>query len=277
MKTLFLLPLLLLTFSLGEKEEKVLVRNLEKNLVEFKNGKYLAQQEVTNRMYRQFLEAREAEGRDISAWQIQPEGWKQLSPTWHWLAEGYHTEKAWADYPVVNVPHEGARAFCAWLTEVYNQSSHRKEFEKVEVRLPSREEWLAAATPENQAVFPWGDLFLTEPEGSVRANYRRTPEFLLANRPGDKSLAIKDHGGAAPMRSAPRRPPLNPVEMFVQTESGLANLCGNAAEMLLQPAQTIGGSWNSAPYYLRLDAEDEYAGVSIPNPMTGFRYMVIHQ
>ncbi len=44
--------------------------------------------------------------------------------------------------------------------------------------------------------------------------------------------------------------------------------------MLAEAGQTKGGSWASTGYYIRIDAEDEYAGITKPDPRIGFRYFV---
>ena len=44
--------------------------------------------------------------------------------------------------------------------------------------------------------------------------------------------------------------------------------------MLAEPGRTKGGSWASSGYYIRIDAEDEYAGFTEPRREIGFRYFV---
>jgi formylglycine-generating enzyme required for sulfatase activity len=51
----------------------------------------------------------------------------------------------WGDYPAVNVTHEGALAYCNWLTEQYNTFPGKKKFKKVKFRLPTLQEWQIAA------------------------------------------------------------------------------------------------------------------------------------
>lgn len=65
-----------------------------------------------------------------------------------------------------------------------------------------------------------------------------------------------------------------PVLTYHANPFGLFNMSGNVAEMLDQPGRTKGGSWASSGYYIRIDAEDEYAGITEPSPKIGFRYFV---
>jgi len=73
----------------------------------------------------------------------------------HWRRECY----AWTSrpflnryryHPVVHVTHETATAYCRWLTA--------KDYH-YDYRLPTREEWQAAARGREPRVYPWGDEY----------------------------------------------------------------------------------------------------------------------
>src|SRR6478736_4482820 len=53
-------------------------------------------------------------------------------------------EGSFGHYPVVNISHKAAIAYCQWLTDEYNNLKKRK-FKKVLFRLPTINEWQIAA------------------------------------------------------------------------------------------------------------------------------------
>ena len=92
---------------------------------------------------------------------------------------------------------------------------------------------------------------------------------------GDNLIEIKKDDTFAPHTwSSDNALLLAPSESYVANDYGLYNCSGNAAEMLAEPGKTKGGSWNSFGYYIRIDAEDEYAGFTVPSPQIGFRYFM---
>ena len=72
-----------------------------------------------------------------------------------------------ANHPVVNVTWHDARAYCAWLTEVWRAAGKITVAE--EVRLSTEAEWEKAARGTEGLIYPWGD----EPDPE-RANYDKT-------------------------------------------------------------------------------------------------------
>jgi serine/threonine protein kinase len=109
-------------------------------------------------------------------------------------------------WPAVHITGRDARAYCAWAG----------------LRLPTDEEWLAAATPATGARYPWGNEMRPE----------------LANLDGD----------------ADGYPRLAPVDAFPGGESpvGARNMCGNAWELVEASASELavldtarGGAWTS--------------------------------
>ena len=111
----------------------------EVTLPAFKIGKY----PVTNAQYLRFVEA-----------------------TRHgWWDKGHPPERA--NQPAVGVSWYDARAYCAWLTEVWRTEGIIVPDEVV--RLPTEAEWEKAARGSDSRRYPWGDD--SDPK---RANYRGT-------------------------------------------------------------------------------------------------------
>jgi len=86
-----------------------------------------------------------------------PAHWQDAPIRWRFTGESGRTAcvnntpvllKYW-HHPVVNVSRDDAEAYCRWLSEKTGR----------EHRLPTSEEWQAAARGEDGRVFPWGDTF----------------------------------------------------------------------------------------------------------------------
>jgi formylglycine-generating enzyme required for sulfatase activity len=122
-------------------------------------GYWIDKYEVTNRQYRQFIEAggysqRELWTRDGWAWK-EREGRKQPQ---------YWVESSWnqPDLPVVGVVWYEAVAFCRWAG----------------ARLPSEAEWEKAAgwnpITQKKGRYPWGDRWDKEKANTVEKGLRHT-------------------------------------------------------------------------------------------------------
>ena len=109
--------------------------------------------------------------------------WDTRVQDYEWFGRGRNVDDAWtkqekdgvpvsrgADYPVVGVSWDDARAFCVWLTE--KERVEGKLPQGIKYRLPTDEEWSRAvglakeegATPKerdgkNTLDFPWGTVF----------------------------------------------------------------------------------------------------------------------
>ena len=177
----------------------------------------------------------------------------------------YHRHPAYNEYPVVCVPYYGAIKFCEWMTNEYNKWPKRK-FKKVKFFLPDVEQWKHAARGGNtNYVFPWGGYFLRNSKGAYLANFKAVNDADIYQDSNTVSIGpgiIQNHFITTP------------VNAYFPNKFGLYNVAGNAAEMLNQPGKHKGGSWNSTGYYLRIDAEDKYEGVTEPSPFIGFRYFM---
>lgn len=154
------------------------------------------------------------------------------------LHEDYFWNEAYADYPVVGVTWDQARAFCAFRTEkhrIYNRSK-KKGKDVIQYRLPTEVEWEYAARGGLQdAPYPWGGPYLTDSRGCYLANFK--PK--RGDYKEDCCAKSKSEGFIYTA----------PVKTFYPNDYGLYDMAGNVAE------------WTQSPYGI---ASGEYTGTLNP-------------
>lgn len=233
-------------------------------------GFFMQRSEVTNLHYREFLSWLKYYGtpEDLAKAQLKPEGWRSFYAYCEPFVENYHTHPAYDNYPVVNVSYENAQHYCTWLTGLL-QDQHPDW--KIEVRLPTEAEWnYAARAGKDGLPYPHG-YFLRDANGKLLYTYRHL---------GDESLTRDAETGDIKVVEMPNA--LNghffgpaPSEAGKPNDFGLFNTSGNVAEMLLEPGKHKGGCFNSTGYDIRIDAPDEFAGVTEASPFIGFRVLIV--
>ncbi|MEM9888057.1 MAG: M56 family metallopeptidase [Bacteroidota bacterium] len=240
-------------------------------------GFHLSKTEITNKQYRDFLLALERRGEKelLQAARIHHENWIIENHYNEPLAATYYRHPAFDNYPVVNISYEGAVAYCAWLTEIYNRAHANGEW-KIQFRLPTKEEWMYAAKGEHQwGIYPWGSYEVRNGRGQYLANFKQIDEGQLKYNDSTSTyeLVALYPGMAGDLNDRSLGPA--PVHSYIPNDYGLYHMSGNVAEMLQAKGSTKGGSWNSTAYYIRIDAEDEYAGWERPSPFVGFRPVMV--
>jgi formylglycine-generating enzyme required for sulfatase activity len=153
-------------------------------------------------------------------WSLGKDGWKQRVATWD--SPGF---KQGAEYPVVGVSWNDAKAFCAWLTHK-EHAAGRLPREMV-YRLPTDEEWSMAVglgyeagdTPNEKSgkmtdAYPWGNQW-PPPKGA--GNYFGE-EAKIGNEPSNQQV-IKGYNDGWPRTS--------PVGAFAANRFGLYDMGGN--------------------------------------------------
>lgn len=251
---------------------------IEKNWGMVKEGFWANKFEVTNMEYQMFLNSvkNKVSSEVFNEIKVHNNNWQsannQSNEPW---TDFYHQHPAYNEYPVVNISQEGAKAYCEWLTEAYNQKLKR-QYKKVKFRLPTEQEWTTAARAGHKTPFPWGGYYLRNGQGELLANFRHISDAVLKRNATTGEIELVDgyYGRVAmgELNDAANCPA--PVTNYFKNDFGLFNMSGNVAEMLSEKGRTKGGSWASSGYYIRIDAEDEYVGFTEPAPMIGFRYFV---
>lgn len=215
--------------------------------------------EVSNDEYRLFLNSLIKDGDTVLYYKSFPDTskWNFPGSFNEPFVKYYFRHPAYNDYPVVNVTHEDAIAYCEWLTRKINEKNKNEE---VLVRLPTEKEWeWAARGGKDFAIYPWG----TE---SVRAKTGKNKGKMQANfvrRKGDYMGIAGSLNDAADITA--------PVVSYWKNPYGIYNMSGNAEELIALKGVTKGGSWKDRGDFLRIDKR-QY--VDSASPEVGFRFVV---
>lgn len=237
----------------------VVIDDVKSELGEF----FIKKGEVTNIDYREFLVYLRRTG-DIEALQvctIDSSGWNLDGASFEPFATQYHRNPAYDEYPVVNISHEAAELYCTWLEKMLNNSLDG--LYEVEVRLPDHTEWRRAADPNNNnSRYAWGGPYLRNAKGCYMCNfYPKGAESITRDLETGEFKVVGSSDYFAPVTLAP-------ALSYVESQSGVFNLNGNAAEMVSKPGIAIGGSWASTGYDVRNESVIPFEK---PSPYVGFR------
>lgn len=228
---------------------------------------YMSTTEITNLQYREFLHDLRIKGEweKLKIAQMDTASWTRSLPHAESMARHYHIHPAYNHYPVVGVSGEGATLFCEWLTEVYDSISHGEL--KLKFRLPTQAEWLRAARGDrHNQQYAWEQPTLRNKTGQVLANFLRIGAENVTRDPETEELKIvlNDHVPDANSNLDI----LAPAKSYWPNEYGFYNLNGNAAELLADGQNAIGGSWASPGYDIRNESIRKVNGAE---PTVGFR------
>lgn len=233
---------------------------------------YASITEVSNGEYRAFIgELKITDTAKYNAYNIESFRWTEKPTFGEPLITSYFSHPAYKDYPLVNVSYEGAIAYCAWLTDNYNNNPKR-QYKKVVFRLPTEAEWkIAASSGKKDMMYPWGGPYLRNYKGAYLANFRRVYEGnvrdTIINNIGLGITEIDENS----LFLMP-----TPIKSYYPNNLGIYCMAGNVSEMLSEKGRTKGGNWNTyGGYYLRIDARDEFNGEMFePSPLVGFRVFI---
>jgi len=180
------------------------------------------------------------------------------------MHQDYFYHQAYADYPVVGVNWQQAKAFCGWRTKKKNSylKSKKNSTTVPYFRLATEAEWeYAARGGLNFSKYPWGGPYTTSDRGCFLANFK----------PSRGDYAVD--GALYTMEAKSYNP----------NDYGLYNMAGNVSEWTntayseasyyigstMNPNVEInknyrkvirGGSWKDVAYYLEVSTRDyEYS------------------
>ncbi|MEM7163427.1 MAG: SUMF1/EgtB/PvdO family nonheme iron enzyme, partial [Bacteroidota bacterium] len=231
---------------------------------------YIAKHEVSNKEYNEFLEELRLNGRmeEYKAFCIDSSAWLNAVAYSSGFIKHYHRHQAYQDHPVLNVPFDGAQAYCSWLSEKVNMATQGKP--KAKFTLPSREQWIRAARgDQHKRLYTW--------EGKENNQSNEHCNYSKKNEGGESSNEhTKSEGRTVVVGTMNRLKSsvsvTKPVKSYAPNEFGLYNMNGNVAEMITEEGMALGGSWASNRNEVSLNSQMEY---NKANPFVGFRPVLI--
>lgn len=250
------------------KRELVLdAKTIEREFIYLNDSMLAGQTEVTNALYRLFLEDEKVKDPAAYArYKPQSERWEGVMG--YSVYRQYFEWSTTDDCPVVNITHEGATAFCAWLTEKYKAMPKRK-YQTIEFHLPSEKEWEYAARGGHEYTpYPWGGPYLLNMKGEHLCNFN--PREMRFQKMGEDGKVYYD---CTPKDLEKSRGNdgfdwIAVVRSFAPNDYGLYQCAGNAAEMLDEKGFWKGGSWLTTEETI----QNDYRGTYIePRVDLGFR------
>jgi formylglycine-generating enzyme required for sulfatase activity len=229
------------SFNMGNSDQDVPYLYQVRSRVVSVAGFHCARYETTNKLYNAFLKDLESTAPHLAEkYKSKNENWQLVNAPKHLL--NYSWQSQFANYPVVNVSHEAAEAFCQWLTSKYMSFSDRK-YREAAFALPTEAEWEFAARGEQDlAPFPWGGPYPYNVKGCHLANYNphelryqhrdSLGQVVMAYPDNDTTLSRGIDGGEF----------LVAVNAYYPNDFGLFNMAGNAREWL-------SGKYAPQPFY----------------------------
>lgn len=256
---------------------------------------YISATEVSNKQYRTFLYDLLIKGRVEDYIKAVPDTmqWSKLHRYYEPHATHYHSHTSYDNYPAVNISREAAEMYMVWLTnEAYNKmqkdygGKSKPLYQVQDLRLPYDIEWAVAARGGARAMsYPWGGPDIQNARGCYLANFniqKTTCKLkpLLECKPEVAQVTIDPPVTSAGVYLGGAQVTTARVDSYNPNKYGVYNLSGNAAEMVWvfnkanpgeKRAGTKGGSWNSDCEHLKIEADDEYEGITQASPFIGFR------
>lgn len=230
---------------------------------------YMFSHETTNFHWMEFRADLEKSGRtaDLEISRVRGENWTLNGNSNAPIAEHYHTHPAYREYPVVNITHEAATLYCAWLTEKLN-ALPKPLGVKVTVRLPLHAEYIRAGVGDKLGeCYPWGDEYLKNTKGEYLANFPVILNSQITRGENGEWKILPRIKGDRTMNADYFAPSIS----YWPSENGMYNLSGNAAEMINTPGVAVGGSFLDFGYDVRLQSTKKYEGSAVD---VGFRVVV---
>jgi formylglycine-generating enzyme required for sulfatase activity len=235
-------------------------------------GFYMLETEVSNIMYKEFLDSLKAQGKttEFAIANVDTLKWRDKLAYNEPFVSYYFQHPAYQSYPVVNISYEGAVLFCQWLTDKLNKQSKGK---KVKAQLPSRAQWVwAARNGTKYNVYSWNGPYLTNFKSVVICNYNVIGDQCVHYNSEKKCYEIMFEGRGWSPGIADNADITAPVLSYFPSKFGLYNMNGNVAEMVLEKGIAVGGSWKSPGYDVRNESMLNYTEASTT---VGFRPILV--
>ena len=217
---------------------------------------YMFNKEVSNLHFKEYLHYRG----------MEDPRYRNLSEDEADFYMSYFRHAAFDDYPAIYLTKEDALDYCSWLKDMLAQRLEI-DADKIEVRLPSRIEWIYAALAGNaDNVYAWDGPYLRDSEGKYMANFNIavSQEHITYDENSGEFRIVEYKQNQGDTRYAQ-------VESYEPNAFGLYNMSGNVAEMVMENEMALGGSYISPGYDIRARSEQDFTEA---NPFVGFRPIV---
>jgi len=232
---------------------------------------YISKGEVTNFEYKEFLSYLRTnnEIEKLKICQIDTMNWYAKDGLNKIMSDYYHSHPAYNKYPVVNISHEAAELYCAFVSEALakNFPGHT-----VVCRLPSYSEYVRAARGDDKEMpYAWNSHTARNNQGQILGNFLRVGEECITRNPetGEYEVSKSDCWKSQYLGSnTTTTDVLAPSQSYWANQFGVYNLSGNAAEMIAEKGVAVGGSWNNPGHDVRIDSRNTFEGT---DRTVGFR------
>lgn len=250
------------------------------------NAQYMQTTEVSNIEYKTFLFDLLIRNDRAGFLKAKPEQalWNTIydPKLGKYFEDTYFSDKAFHDYPVVNVSREGAELYCKWLKEESFMLADEKNMMKEEdldmlynrsYSLPTAKDWAYAAEGGKTGNdYPWDGPFMRNSKGIYLANFCIQKEKEKLGPFTSTNYTSAGVGLGAGKEALTQR-----VDAFKPNAFKLYNMSGNVAEFVLDDSTrqllTKGGSWNSSLEELKIRSKESVKGNGA-SPQHGFRPVI---
>ncbi len=237
---------------------------VEKNTLDVQTF-YISIFEVSNKQYREFLYSLKKNNdiEKLKIAQIDSTQWAKVGPNNfnQPMVDYYSNHKAYNEYPVVNISHEGALLYCEWLAEKYNAINKDKSIE-YKFTLPTKLQWIRAARGSSTFEYSW--MKMGKNREGIQGNFKLLNYENIHLNP----VTLKYEIVETELSTARNNDITAPVNSYWPNEFGIYNMSGNVAEMLFEKGFAIGGSYKDSGYDVRVESIQSYQGAA---PFIGFR------
>lgn len=265
-------------------------------------GFFMQKTEVSNLEYRTYLFDLLINEKKDEFLKAKPnqQAWKiALSDSAQYMIDNYFSNKIYDDYPVNNISREGAELYCQWLSkELQSYVGEKKAMKYNDLRIPTREEWVKAASLEGlNRNYAWkSDTIFDMRFGQFNANFNLKNHYYVPNKRMKEAVekSLKYYTLAYHFSNNKNYTHMvNTVySLNGQHQYGLFNLCGNLSEMVIdwsggfgnykkvesqtKTFGTAGGGWMNSAEEIKINAPDNHPNVIEAHPNIGFRVITTH-
>lgn len=260
-----------------EKRKDDLVSDMIKRIgfaeykVSIHNIAYLSKTELSNKDYKTFLYDLIASGRTEEYKKCKPnqEMWRVLNGKelefMEPMVAHYFSHPAYDQYPVVNIPFEGIKAYMAWLNTLLD--ANEKNRGNLQAVVPSTDIYFKALKDGGDSMIPWGNDELAE----YYINYKSPIKYLSSSN--ELNQEQKEKAKQVGVKTPVNAMFTSLVTTGKENGKGVYNLLGNVSEIIVESGKykIVGGSWQDDLETIKKMEEIEIDSKFQGNSYVGFR------